>query len=178
MCQRPNSRNLRLLSWPLRVLILELPPRLIVFCDHLALICWKMIELFRILLLTNMFSIPISKIFGLFSSSYKLYYCKKLLMSVIFFLLLEHQHKVMSKTRLHHDPIHSTWHINIILWGVVHIIRPNSPGRLISVARNTMSSPCNVVIDLWTCIKCAITWKIVRVKNGNIANYIISIVKS
>ena len=33
------------------------------------------------------------------------------------------------------------------------------PGKFISVARNTMSSPCNVVIDLWTCIRCAITCK-------------------
>ena len=27
-----------------------------------------------------------------------------------------------------------------------------------SVARNTMSSPCSVVIDLWTCIRWDITY--------------------
>ncbi len=32
-----------------------------------------------------------------------------------------------------------------------------APGKLISVARKTMSSPCNVVMDLWTCMRCDIT---------------------
>ena len=32
-----------------------------------------------------------------------------------------------------------------------------APGKLISVAKNTMSSPCNVVMDLWACIKCCMT---------------------
>ena len=56
------------------------------------------------------------------------------------------------------------------------------PGKFISVARNTMSSPCNVVIDLWTCIRCAITCKFELMKTnawetahepvlGNLATY-------
>ena len=37
------------------------------------------------------------------------------------------------------------------------ITQSTAPGRFMSVARKTMSSPCNVVIDLWTCIKWDIT---------------------
>lgn len=32
-----------------------------------------------------------------------------------------------------------------------------APGKLMSVARNTMSSPCKVVMDLWTCMRCDMT---------------------
>ena len=32
-----------------------------------------------------------------------------------------------------------------------------APGRLMSVARNTMSSPCSVVMLLCTCIRCDMT---------------------
>ena len=37
------------------------------------------------------------------------------------------------------------------------ITQSTAPGKLISVARKTMSSPCNVVMDLWTCIRCDMT---------------------
>lgn len=37
------------------------------------------------------------------------------------------------------------------------ITQSTAPGKLMSVARKTMSSPCKVVIDLWQCIKCGIT---------------------
>ena len=37
------------------------------------------------------------------------------------------------------------------------ITQSTAPGRLMSVAKKTMSSPWRVVIDLWTCIRCDIT---------------------
>jgi len=37
------------------------------------------------------------------------------------------------------------------------ITQSTAPGRLMSVARKTISSPCSVVMDLCTCIKWAIT---------------------
>jgi len=37
------------------------------------------------------------------------------------------------------------------------ITQSTAPGKLISVARKTISSPCSVVIDLWICMRCDMT---------------------
>ena len=51
-------------------------------------------------------SLPVCKIFSLFPSAYKLYYCEELLVAVKFFLFLQHQHEVVTKAGLHHHPVH------------------------------------------------------------------------
>ena len=91
---------------------------------------------------------PVCKIFRLFPRAYKLYYSEELLVTVELLLLLQHQHEVVPKTGLHHHPVHSTWKYTTLR--ISNILFRHTPGRLISVARNTMSSPCSVVIDLCT----------------------------
>jgi len=41
---------------------------------------------------------PVGKIFSLFSGSYELYYCKKLLMPVVLLLFFQDKHEVMVET--------------------------------------------------------------------------------
>ena len=109
---------------------------------------------------------PVCKIFCLFSCAYELYYSKELLVAVKLLLLLQHKHEVVPKTALHHHPVHSTWGAGKYpsLRGFTEGLKRKFevelkilPGRLMSVARKTISSPCRVVILLCTCIKCAIT---------------------
>lgn len=55
----------------------------------------------------------VGKIFGLLPCPYELDNGKELLMTVEFFLLLQHEHEMVSEATLHHDPIHGSGQINI-----------------------------------------------------------------
>jgi hypothetical protein len=48
---------------------------------------------------------PVGKVVCLFPCANQLDDRKKLLESIIFFLLFENQHKVVTKARLHHNPV-------------------------------------------------------------------------
>jgi len=50
---------------------------------------------------------PIGKLFSLLPRADQLDHSEKLLMSVVLLLLLEHKHEVVTKARLHHDPVDS-----------------------------------------------------------------------
>ncbi len=81
---------------------------------------------------------PVGKVFRLFPCADQLHDGKELLVAIIFLLLLQHKHKWKPK----HDCI---------------MTQSTAPGKLMSVARKTISSPCSVVMDLCWCSKWGMT---------------------
>lgn len=51
--------------------------------------------------------------FCLFSWPNKLNNSKKLLMPIKFFLLFQNKHEMVAIARLHHNPVYSSWQINV-----------------------------------------------------------------
>ena len=124
-CRTPSSPSSWSQSSRLREWILVWPPRSTFVGDRSVLI-WSggKIEILNWYLnywTGSVFTLPVCKIFSLFPSAYKLYYCEELLVTVKFFLFLQHQHKVVTKARLHHHPVHGactgkmdTWEMRIL----------------------------------------------------------------
>ena len=109
-CRTPSSPSSWSQSSRLREWILVWPPRSTFVGDRSVLI-WSggKIEILNWYLnywTGSVFTLPVCKIFSLFPSAYKLYYCKELLVTVKFFLFLQHQHEVVAKAGLHHHPVH------------------------------------------------------------------------
>lgn len=93
----------------------------------------------------------------------QLYNRKELLMSIVLLLFFEHQHEVMTKTRLHHDPIHGSREINVSCQkNYVFTWRRLQEKQCVkSYSQNTCKwqklIPCKVVMLLWLIIRCGIT---------------------
>ncbi len=63
---------------------------------------------------------------------------------------------MMSKTRLHHNLNKTS--VNNLQTRVKILTQSTAPGKVISVAKNTISSPCKVVIDLCASQRCCMTF--------------------